>query len=141
MPRGLLPRPGARLVNVAPFAEDLNRQASKQPGRGGEREMRRVIGERCDLIWEANCPPARMHSSRNTVKRMMNIDGEIHQAARCEAPHQLSHYLGRRLRMIYSVVANDYVEALIENRERLAHLGYRLHKPLPTWKQRPIIDG
>ncbi len=77
MPRRLLARPRPRFVDIALRTQNPQRQSVKQRFCSRNREVRRVIGKRPDLVRQTYRSPGRMHPCRYAVKRMMNIDGEI----------------------------------------------------------------
>src|SRR5687767_12867567 len=138
--RRLLSGASPRFRDVALFTQDLHRQPAKQLARRHQREMRRVIRKRPDLIRQTCRSPTRMHPGRNAVNPMMEIHGEIKQPARRENPHQFPHNLGWRLSMIDDVVADHDVEALISERQRFADGSHRLRAPLPTRKQTAVTN-
>jgi hypothetical protein len=82
-----------------------------------------------------------MHSSRECVKLMMNVDSEIEQSARHENAGQLADNFPRRFSVIDDVVAEHYIESLIRKRQRLPNCRYCLRASLPARKQASITDG
>src|ERR1051325_3479780 len=71
---------------------------------------------------------------------MMNVDGEVKQAASNENPCQFADNFPRRLGMIDHVVAKHYIKTLIRDRQRLTNRCYRLCAALPAWKQASITN-
>src|ERR1051326_1673367 len=71
---------------------------------------------------------------------MMNVDGEVKQAARNENPRQFADDLSRRLSMIDHVVAKHYIKTLVRERQRLTNCRYRLCSTLPARKQTSITN-
>src|SRR5215213_8492355 len=113
MPWRLFTRPRPRLVNIILRTQKPQRQPLKQTFRSLDCKVGRVIRKWPDLVGQAHCSPARMHTSRNRINRMMNVHREIQQAARNEDPRQLMHDSGRRLSMVDDVVTDHDMKALI----------------------------
>src|ERR1043165_5931995 len=112
----------------------------KQVCRGGERQVRRVIGKRPDLKRHTRSSPARMHTCRDRIQLMMNVDSEVKQTAGNENARQLAGYLSRRLCMIDHVVAKHDVETLVRKRQRLTNRRNRLRPSLPAREQAPVTN-
>src|SRR5687767_1861178 len=140
VPCRLLSRARTRFIDVALFSKDLHWQPTKQLGRRREREMRRVIGKRPNLVRHSDRSQARVHASRHAVKRMVNVHREIEQPSGRENSYELPNDAHWRLRMIHHVVANNHVETPVEEWQRFANGRDRLRSTLPTGKQTTVIN-
>src|SRR6185369_11289672 len=141
VPRWLLAGSRPRFVNITLRTQNLQRQSFKQRFCGFNREVRRVIGKRPDLIRHAHCSPARMRRSRNRVHRMMNIHREIQHASRNEDARELAYDSSRRFRMVHHVVTNHDVETPIAKRQRFTHRSNCRSTSLPARKETSITNS
>src|SRR5262249_32299331 len=74
------------------------------------------------------------------IKLVMDVDGEVKEAARNENSRQFAHDLARRFGVIDDVIAEHDIKASIRKRQRLTNRRYGLRVTLPARKQVSITN-